>query len=141
MAFSEGSALYDSRFFSFILGPFGILASESSFNVNWPPGAAPRPTSVLKLSHTRGRSAIASPHCSGVEPYSYSIEPYTDSLEPYRDSIEPYIDSIDLYRDSIEPYRDRISSMSALTKLKYVGMYRAKLLHIYALHVQPSMEY
>ena len=35
--FSEGAALYDLRLFSFILGPFGILAPESSFNVNWPP--------------------------------------------------------------------------------------------------------
>ena len=50
-AFSEGSGLSDLRFFSFILGPFGILASESSFNVNWPPGAATGPTFFVKLSH------------------------------------------------------------------------------------------
>ena len=68
MAFSESSAFYNSRIFSFILGHFGILASESSFNVNWPPGAAPGPISVLKLSHTRGRSA--SPFGTGVDPES-----------------------------------------------------------------------
>ena len=61
LAFSEGSALNDLRVFSFILGPFGTLASESSFNVNWPAGAAPGPTSVLKLSRRRGRSAFAFP--------------------------------------------------------------------------------
>ena len=49
-AFSEGSGLSDFRFVSFNLGPFWLLASESSFNVNWPPfrfmasdpGLAPR---------------------------------------------------------------------------------------------------
>ena len=50
-AFSEGSGLSDLRCFSFILGPFGILASESSFNVNWPPGAATGPTFFVKLCH------------------------------------------------------------------------------------------
>ena len=67
LAFSEGSALYDLRVFSFILGPFGILAPESSFNVNWPPLAAPWPTSVLKLSRCRGRSAIAFPFATGQD--------------------------------------------------------------------------
>ena len=31
--------------------------------------------------------------------------------------------------------------MSMLTKLKYAGLSRSKLLHIYALHVRSSMEY
>ena len=33
------------------------------------------------------------------------------------------------------------ASMSMLTKLKYAGLSRTKLLHIYALHVRSSMEY
>ena len=33
------------------------------------------------------------------------------------------------------------ASMSVLTKLKYAGLSRTKLLHIYALHVRSSMEY
>ena len=65
LAFSEGSAIHDLRFFSFILGPFGILAPESSFNVNWLPLAAPWPTSVLKLSRCRDRSAITFPFATG----------------------------------------------------------------------------
>ena len=31
--------------------------------------------------------------------------------------------------------------MSMLTKLKYAGLSRAKLIHIYSLHVRSSMEY
>ena len=33
------------------------------------------------------------------------------------------------------------ASLSVLTKLKYAGLSRTKLLHIYALHVRSSMEY
>ena len=33
------------------------------------------------------------------------------------------------------------ASMSILTKLKYAGLSRSKLLHIYSLHVRSSMEY
>ena len=33
------------------------------------------------------------------------------------------------------------ASMSILTKLKYAGLSRTKLLHIYSLHVRSSMEY
>ena len=33
------------------------------------------------------------------------------------------------------------ANMSMLTKLKYAGLSRAKLIHIYSLHVRSSMEY
>ena len=76
LAFSQGSALYDLRVF-FYLGPFKILAPESSFNVNWPPLAAPWPTSVLKLSRCCGRSAIAFPFATGI---GTMLEGYTGNI-------------------------------------------------------------
>ena len=62
------------RFCSCNLGPFGILVSESSSNVNWPAIPAPGSTFVVKLFRCRGRSAIAWPFYTGYHPSKLELE-------------------------------------------------------------------
>ena len=81
------------------------MASESSFNVNWPPGAASWPTFVVKLSRSRVASPIAWPFSTAPDSPTFRHRTFRhqDTLTPPFLTPRHYDYKIFWHRDILTP--------------------------------------